>query len=218
MLFKRRHPEGWSEWLRTLVWPRHSWMRSGQYVMKRALRITATPYAVAMGLAAGAFTSFTPFMGLHFLLAATLAWLLRGNLLASALGTFVGNPVTFPLIWATTLATGRSFLGLDTESAPIHLGQAMSDVMAALWSFDTEQAARGLAAIWEPVFFPMLVGGLPWGLLCSTIIYFTAYRAALSFREARRTKLMAKATRIRDEARRRSGEAARKIAPPPATT
>ena len=71
-------------------------MRSGQYVTKRILRLTATPHAVAAGVAAGAFTSFTPFMGLHFLLAAVLAWMVRGNLLAPALGTFVGNPLTFP--------------------------------------------------------------------------------------------------------------------------
>ena len=57
---------------------------------------------VAAGVAAGAFTSFTPFMGLHFLFAALFAWAIRGNLLASALGTFVGNPLTFPFIWAAT--------------------------------------------------------------------------------------------------------------------
>ena len=211
MLFKRRNPLGWLEWLRICVWPRRSWMRSGQYVTKRVLRITATPHAVAAGVAAGAFTSFTPLMGLHFLLAAALAWLLRGNIVASALGTFVGNPVTFPFIWALTLWTGRTFLGLDTQSAPIHLGEAMSDVMSSLWTLDTEQAARGLAAIWEPVFFPMLIGGLPWGLLVFVVMYALTYKTALTFRDARRTKLMRQAASIRDEARRRSAAAANKV-------
>lgn len=211
MLFKRRSPLGWLEWARICVWPRRSWMRSGQYVTKRVLRITATPHAVAAGVAAGAFTSFTPLMGLHFLTAAAVAWLVRGNLVASALGTFVGNPVTFPFIWALTLWTGRTFLGLDTASAPIHLGEAMSNVMASLWTFDTEQAARGLEAIWEPVFFPMLLGGLPWGLLVGIVTYVLTYKAALTFRDARRTKLMRQAARIRDEARRRSAAAADKV-------
>ena len=212
MLFKRRRPEGWMDWLRVLVWPRRSWMRSGQYVAKRVLRITATPHAVAAGVAAGAFTSFTPFMGLHFLAAAALAWIVRGNLLASALGTFVGNPITFPFIWATSLSTGRWMLGLDDESAPVDLGTAMSDVLGSLWSFDGEQAARGLAAIWEPVFWPMLLGGAPWGLLVAGVVYWLTYRAALVFREARRDKLMAKAARVRDQmmekSRERSAQAA----------
>ena len=209
MLFKRGRPETWGGWLRVLVWPRRSWMRSGQYVVKRVLRITATPHAVAAGVAAGAFTSFTPLMGLHFLTAAAIAYLLRGNLLASALGTFVGNPLTFPFIWATSLSTGRWMLGLDGTSAPVDLGTAMSDVLGSLWSFDGEQAARGLAAIWEPVFWPMMLGGAPWGLLVGLVTYWLTYRAALVFREARRDKLMAKAKRIRDAVKERQREMSR---------
>ena len=216
MLFKRRRAESWTGWLRVLVWPRRSWMRSGQYVAKRVLRITATPHAVAAGVAAGAFTSFTPLMGLHFLTAAALAWIIRGNLLASALGTFFGNPLTFPFIWATALSTGRWMLGLDSESAPVDLGTAMADVLGSLWSFDGEQAARGLANIWEPVFLPMLLGGAPWGLLVGIVTYWLTYRAALVFREARRNKLMAKAARIRDhmkeKSRERSAQASEKAA------
>ena len=206
MLFKRRRQEGWLEWLRVLVWPRRSWMRSGQYVTKRVLRITATPHAVAAGVAAGAFTSCTPLMGLHFLTAAALAWAVRGNILASALGTFFGNPLTFPFIWATSLSTGRWMLGLDAESAPVDLGTATADVLGSLWSMDAEQAARGLAAIWEPVFWPMMLGGIPWGLLVAVIVYWLTYRAALMFREARRDKLLAKAARIRDQMKERQRE------------
>ena len=212
MLFKRRRQERWGEWVRVLLWPRRSWMRSGQYVAKRVLRITATPHAVAAGVAAGAFTSFTPLMGFHFLTAAALAWLVRGNLLASALGTFLGNPLTFPFIWATTLSSGRWMLGLDHESAPVDLGTAMADVFGSFWSFDGEQAARGLAAIWEPVFLPMLLGSVPWGLLVAVVIYWLTYRAALVFREARRDKLMAKAARIRDQMKERSRERSAKAA------
>ena len=111
MLFKRRTPPSWQETFRVWLWPRRSWLRSTQYVTKRILRLTATPYAIAAGVAAGVFTSFTPFMGLHFLVAALFAWLIRGNLIASALGTFFGNPLTFPIIWAATFNTGALILG-----------------------------------------------------------------------------------------------------------
>ncbi|MFR8207121.1 MAG: DUF2062 domain-containing protein [Alphaproteobacteria bacterium] len=36
-------------------------------------------------------------MGFHLLLAALTAWIIRGNILASALGTAAGNPWTFRL-------------------------------------------------------------------------------------------------------------------------
>ncbi|MEL7229045.1 MAG: DUF2062 domain-containing protein, partial [Pseudomonadota bacterium] len=151
MLMKRRTPPGWWETVRVWVWPRRSWMRSGQYVTKRILRLTATPYAVSAGVAAGAFTSFTPFMGFHFFLAALLAWLIRGNLIASALGTFVGNPLTFPLIWAATYKVGHFVLQTDFHAteAP-SLITAMSDVIAACWHFDGSGVVNGMSAIWSP--------------------------------------------------------------------
>ena len=51
-----------------------------------------------MGVSAGVFISFLPIPGFHFLLAALVAWCLAGNVVASALGTAFGNPLTFPVI------------------------------------------------------------------------------------------------------------------------
>ena len=53
MLFRRRHPEAWFVKVRTAMWPRRSWSRSLAYVFKRIIRITATPHAIAAGVAAG---------------------------------------------------------------------------------------------------------------------------------------------------------------------
>ena len=177
-------------------------MRSGQYVTKRILRLTATPHAVAAGVAAGAFTSFTPFMGLHFFLAALLAWLVRGNLLASALGTFVGNPLTFPFIWAACYKTGTFILHMDTvgHKAP-PVGRAMKNVFGALMDFDGGAAMTALGHIWNPILFPMLVGGCLIGPLVAVPLYFLTRRAANLFRESRRNKLITKATEIRDRAK-----------------
>ncbi|MEM9734885.1 MAG: DUF2062 domain-containing protein [Pseudomonadota bacterium] len=205
---KRRTPPGWWETVRVWVWPRRSWMRSGQYVTKRILRLTATPYAVAAGVAAGAFTSFTPFMGFHFFLAAFLAWIIRGNLIASALGTFVGNPLTFPLIWAATYKVGHFVLQTDfhAEETPSVMS-AMSEVIAACWHFDGEGVVSAMGAIWTPILWPMLVGGCLLGPLVAVPLYFLTRRAAALFRESRRTKMMEKAKAIRDRAKQ-SAEAA----------
>src|SRR5690606_9209209 len=110
MLFRRRKPAHFGERLRVFLWPRRSFWRSAQYFAKRVLRLTATPHAIAAGIAAGTLASFTPYLGFHFIIAAAVAWVIRGNLIASALGTAVGNPLTFPFIWASTMAAGRFIL------------------------------------------------------------------------------------------------------------
>lgn len=202
MLLKRRSPPGWLEFLRVWLWPRRSWMRSGQYVTKRILRLTASPHAIAGGVAAGAMTSFSPFLGFHFTIAFILAWILRGNFLAAALGTFVGNPITFPFIWAATYKAGHFLLG----SAPVAdgapgLGHAMTGVVAGMWAFDLGRMGAALNEIWEPLLYPMMVGGLVLGPLIAVPLYFATRRASLIFRESRRDKLLAKAAMLRDRAK-----------------
>ncbi len=67
--------------------------------MHRLARLWASPHALAMGCAVGA---FTPFIGLHFVLAAIVAYVLRASVIASALGAALGNPVTLPFIWVAS--------------------------------------------------------------------------------------------------------------------
>lgn len=50
--------------------------------------------------------SFTPFIGFHFVLAAAVTMMMCSNLIASAVGTVVGNPITFPFIWIALLSRG----------------------------------------------------------------------------------------------------------------
>jgi len=189
MLFRRKHPEDWLAKVRTAVWPRRSWSRSIAYVSKRIIRITATPHAIAAGVAAGVFSSFTPFMGLHILLALAIAWLIAGNLAAAALGTFVGNPLTFPLIWASTWEVGNKI-----APGAHHAKPALAET-----GFFTE-GVRGLIvnfqAIWDPVLKPMTIGAIPLGLFFSIISYFAVRWLAVRYRENRRARIAAKAARM----------------------
>ena len=114
--------------------PRKGFWRGFDYIGKRMRRLPDSPHKIALGFACGAMASFTPFFGLHFVVAAGLAWLVRGNFLASVFGTVVGNPLTFPFISAASLWTGRWILGLR------HRG---SDFEAITHAF-----AEGLNAIW----------------------------------------------------------------------
>ncbi|HEV7418115.1 MAG TPA: DUF2062 domain-containing protein, partial [Tianweitania sediminis] len=70
--------------------------RYGRYLLRRLERMTASPHQVAAGAAAGAAVSMFPLIGFHFIFGFVLAFLTRGSMLAAALGTAVGNPLTFP--------------------------------------------------------------------------------------------------------------------------
>ncbi|MGB7431918.1 MAG: DUF2062 domain-containing protein [Ahrensia sp.] len=191
MLFKRRSETGWFEKAKLAVWPRRNHARSTRYVFKRVLRIRATPHAIAAGVAAGVFASFTPLMGLHFFIAFGLAFLFRGSFIAAALGTAIGNPLTFPAIWASTLALGSTILGYASGASAhgfVHLFQS-----------------HGLLAVWEPFIKPMLIGALPIGGAAAIGIYISSRFAVAAFQKRRAEK-----RRVANDNGRASGKTAKK--------
>lgn len=172
MMFKRRQQEDRLTRLRVSVLPRRNYGRSMRYYAKRVLRIRATPHAIAAGVAAGTFASFTPLMGFHFLLSFLLAFLMRGSMIAAAFGTAIGNPLTFPMIWASTLALGRWVLGIEGNGAD---GARFGAVFAE----------HGFAALWGPWILPMVVGGVPIGLVAGVLIYVPTRMAVAVFQTRR---------------------------------
>ncbi|WP_371326958.1 DUF2062 domain-containing protein [Stappia sp. ES.058] len=170
------------ERLRIAVWPRHSFARSARYFSKRVLRLTASPNAIALGFAAGAFASITPFIGLHFVLSFVLAFIIGGNMLAAAIGTAIGNPVTFPLIWASTYKLGALILygeakTLDHRALDRHLEGGFFE--------------RSLDTL-LPLIKPMLVGAMPLGLAIGVASYFLVYYSVRTYQRSRRVRLAAR--------------------------
>jgi len=110
MLFRRRNRNIWAS-VQAFVWPKKGVMRGWIYLLLRILRIRSSDYSLSAGFAAGVAVSFTPLIGLHFLLGIALAWVIRGNMIMSMIGTAVGNPWTFPFIWALIYAVGGTVLG-----------------------------------------------------------------------------------------------------------
>jgi uncharacterized protein (DUF2062 family) len=141
------------------------------------VRLSASPHAIAAGFAAGITVSWTPFIGLHFLLSFAVAYLVAGNMIAAALGTAFGNPLTFPFIWAATWEVGHQILGG---------GEVRSGKIDLEGLFSTMGAAR----LWEPVLKPMLVGAVPLAVVSGVIIYAATYRMVASFQRSRRERLV----------------------------
>ncbi len=164
----RRHPLPIYRRVRAFVWPSGGWHRASLYVAHRLRRLPGTPYRIAAGFACGAAISFTPFIGFHFVGAALLSVLLRGSLLASAIGTVVGNPWTFPLIWAWIYALGQWLLGGEVVSE-------LPVVLSLTYIFE-----RPLDVLW-----PMTVGGVPTSVAAWFAFFWPVRGAVAEYQHAR---------------------------------
>lgn len=167
-MFRARHPKNsWSK-ARDLIWPRIGLRRSVRYLMLRLSRMKASPHKLALGFSLGVFASFTPFIGLHILIAAALALALRANLIASAIGTAIGNPITFPVIWLASYNLGGFLLRHPSHHSivadlPGHGASLLSDGPIAV--------IAGLGSELKPLLLPVMLGGTLLGLVCATICY-----------------------------------------------
>ncbi len=199
MLFGRRKPPDWREKLRVAVWPRRSWVRSLKYLAKRVLRLTASPHAIAAGIAAGVFASFTPYVGFHFMIAFAVAYVIAGNFVAAATGTFFGNPLSFPFIWASTYSTGKLILeGRLGENGPHETLQHFRQT--DWWQLGFSGVWDLIVSIWDPVLKPMTVGAIPLGIGVGLIVYLITRWAAIAFQISRRRKLAEKARQLKKRA------------------
>jgi uncharacterized protein len=193
MLFRRRQRPTLMETLRVALWPRRSFARSAKYVFYRLWRLSGSPHAIAIGCAIGVFIGFTPLYGFQFLLAVALAWGVGGSMIAAVLGTFVANPLSFPLIWYSTYKAGCIMLTGNLFGACGSLPEGFADwassIFARLMDFSVETAIMLFQGVW-PVFKPMALGSLPLGALAAVATYF-AVRQMVNLRQRQRRERLA---------------------------
>lgn len=183
------------------------WRRAFVYHGRRLTRLPGTAHSIAAGFACGVMISFTPFVGLHILLGCLLALIVRGNFLAVAAGTLVGNPWTFPFMWLASYELGHFLLGADPAgTAPIpwrlqDLSGYVGVAFAQATADGTLSMLKRLAADFGTIARPVLVGGIPLGVVAGLLTYFPLVRAIAAYQDARR--------RRREQRRRRDRGAGR---------
>lgn len=194
MVFRRRTPISFLRMLRNLAFPPGGWRRSFTYMRLRLTRIPDEPVRIARGIAFGIFASFTPLFGLHFFLAAALALVLRGNLIAAMIGTAAGNPLTFPFIAVLSLDLGRAILntgdGVPFSQIMTAFGQAGDEIVRnflAIFTSDVLQWGK-LSSFLSGVFLPYLVGGLGPGLVAALAGYWLSLPTLGAYQKMRAAK------------------------------
>ncbi|GGH38824.1 hypothetical protein SAMN05444007_11150 [Cribrihabitans marinus] len=207
MVFKRRDRRSPVQAASEFVYPRGGWTRAFHYVKHRVRRLPDTPERIARGIGAGVFAAFTPFYGLHFLIAVLLARLINGNLLASLSGTFFGNPFTYVPIAVVSLETGHFLLGTTFEEGQRRglmrkIANASGDLRDNFLSIFTGREAdwRGLHLFYDEVFYPYLVGGILPGLVAGVVCYWLSVPLIRAYQLRRRAKIKAKFEAIKKKA------------------
>lgn len=196
MILKRRdRPRFWQR-AREFFAPRKGFWRGFGYIGKRMRRLPDSPHRIALGFACGAFASFSPFFTLHFFLAAGLAWMVRGNILAALFGTIVGNPLTFPFIsamalWLGRWLMGRSDSGSNFEAITHAFAEAFNSIWATMqsWFGYGPSMLDGLLVFLDEVFLPYLIGGIIPGTICGLVCYYTIGPIVNAYQVRRRQKL-----------------------------
>lgn len=180
MLFRRKKPATLSGRLREFLWPRKGFSRGLRYLSMRVLRLSSSPHSIAVGVAAGAASSATPFIGFHILIALAVAYLLSGNLIAAGIATALANPLTIPFILAVTYEVGVIMLGTGERGA-----LAGEDILHMLRHLE-------FSHLWGPVLKPMLIGSVPVAAGSAAVFYVMAFYAARLFQARRQTRRLGK--------------------------
>ena len=215
-MFKRRERLPIGRAVLHALWPRGGWGRAALYVKHRLRRLPDTPQKISRGIMAGVMTTFTPFYGLHFIFAAILAWIMRGNVMAALLGTFFGNPLTYVPIAVVSLNLGHWILGSDMrgevdEGLFSKFAGAGEDLFWNSWYAISGQTVDWTATrvFWNDVFWPWTVGGLVPGVFAGLACYTVALPIITAYQKRRRGAMKKRLEDIRRKAADKAAQKAR---------
>ena len=138
--------------------------RASLFYFLKLVRVKDSQDKLAIGFACGSMVSFSPFIGFHFLLAVIFAYIFRGNIVASLIGTFIGNPFTFPFIWIFIYKVGNIFFKNDQK-------------------FSLELTFQSLFDQGYDILIPMLIGSLIVSIPIWLISYYTVKFLIFSFKK-----------------------------------
>lgn len=187
-MFRRRNPLSLWRRLCSWLWPHIGWARAVTYAVKRVKRLPGTPHSIAAGVAAGVMVSFTPFFP-HLASAALVAMVIRGSVVAAWVGTLIGNPSTFPVIWLLAYNLGLMVLGQPPVSEPQFQAESQLTTLPAPLTLEWVHGWVERAALWAKTkFLPLAIGGVPLGIAAGLLCYFPLLRIITLVQEARRRR------------------------------
>jgi uncharacterized protein (DUF2062 family) len=135
-------------------------------VFRRLLASDDPPERTALAFSIGIFIAFSPFLGLHTIMATVIAFAFRFNKIAIYTGTFINNPfLTLVPIIIGSYAVGAFILG-----RPLRIPEEGVELLKNPHLFSREYYSRLFAQSWYIV-WPFAVGGMVLSVVCSLLAY-----------------------------------------------
>jgi uncharacterized protein (DUF2062 family) len=142
---------------------------------KRFINIRGNPHDIALGFALGLFIGMTPSIGIQMVIAAIIAALLKWNKIAAAMGVWITNPLTAPLIYAATFYVGAKIYGTSKVFNP-------PDEL-------TISIAKKILAKSPGIFYSLTIGGVVLGIPIAVAGYFISYSLVSRYQEDLKRKM-----------------------------
>jgi hypothetical protein len=134
--------------------------------LRRLLAIDDPPERTALAFSVGIFIAFSPFLGLHTIVATALAFIFRFNKVAIYAGTYINNPfLTLVPIILASYAVGALVMGrpVALPEEGMKLLREPHLLTIAYWR-ELWQHARD-------ILLPFSVGGMTLSVVCSLAAY-----------------------------------------------
>jgi len=133
---------------------------------RRLLALDDPPERTALAFAIGVFIAFSPFLGLHTIMATLIAFLFRFNKIAIYSGTFINNPfLTLVPIIIVSYAVGAFILG-----RPLRIPPAGLELLKHPHLLTADYYRHLFRESWDIV-WPFTLGGMTLSVVCSLIAY-----------------------------------------------
>jgi len=133
---------------------------------RRLLAIDDPPERTALAFSIGVFIAFSPFLGLHTIVATAIAFLFRFNKVAIYTGTFVNNPfLTLVPIIIVSYGIGAFILG-----RPLRIPDEGLELLQHPRIFSGDYYRLLFVQFWNIV-WPFSVGGMALSVVCSLVAY-----------------------------------------------
>lgn len=144
---------------------------------RRLLAIDDPPERTALAFSIGVFIAFSPFLGLHTIMATAIAFLFRFNKIAIYTGTFINNPFfTLVPIIVISYAVGAFVLG-----RPLQIPDEGLELLKNPELFSGDYYRRLFIESWNIV-WPFAVGATVLSFVCSLLAYPLTLRALRAYR------------------------------------
>ena len=144
---------------------------------RRLLAIDDPPERTALAFSIGVFIAFSPFLGLHTILATFIAFMFRFNKVAIYTGTFLNNPpLTMVPIIVASYAVGAFLMGRPLKIPGEGLELLKNPHLL------TGDYYRRLFSESLTIVVPFAIGGMVLSVVCSVIAYPLTLRALRTFR------------------------------------